>query len=61
MGLGRRVGLGVDDALRWAALYAGLSVRVPTGAAGATHLIEFLEEGARRGLPTPPTRGERVA
>ncbi len=54
-------GLGVDDALRWAALYAALSVRVPTGAGGATHLEEFLEEGARRGLPAPPPRNERVA
>ena len=54
-------GLGVDDSLRWAALYAALSVRVPTGAGGATHLGEFMEEGARRGLPTPPPRTERVA
>ena len=54
-------GLGVDDSLRWAALYAALSVRVPTGAGGATHLVEFMEEGARRGLPTPPPRTERVA
>ena len=51
----------VDDALRWAALYAALSVRVPTGAGGATQLGEFIEEGARRGLPAPPARGERVA
>ena len=54
-------GLGVDDSLRWAALYAALSVRVPTGAGGATHLGEFMEEGARRGLPAPPPRTERVA
>ena len=64
----RRLGVGrrrrasrVDDALRWAALYAALSVRVPTGAGGATHLGEFMEEGARRGLPAPPPRAERVA
>ena len=30
--------MGVDDALHWAALYAALSVRVPTGAGGATRL-----------------------
>jgi ribokinase len=54
-------GLPVDDALRWAALYAALSVRVPTGAGGATHLDEFLDEGARRGLPTPPPRNQHVA
>ena len=58
---GDAAGLSVDDALRWAALYAALSVRVPTGAGGATRLGEFMEEGARRGLPTPPARGERVA
>ena len=58
---GDAAGLSVDDALRWAALYAALSVRVPTGAGGATRLAEFLEEGSRRGLPAPPRRGERVA
>jgi sugar/nucleoside kinase (ribokinase family) len=58
---GDAVGLSIDDALRWAALYAALSVRVPTGAGGATHLIEYMEEGNRRGLPAPPPRNERVA
>jgi ribokinase len=58
---GDHLGMSVDDALQWAALYAALSVRVPTGAGGATHLSELMEEGARRGLPTPPARGERVA
>jgi sugar/nucleoside kinase (ribokinase family) len=53
---GDAAGLAIDDALRWAALYAALSVRVPTGAGGATHLDEFVEEGARRGLPAPPER-----
>ena len=53
---GDAVGLAIDDALRWAALYAALSVRVPTGAGGATQLGEFMEEGARRGLPAPPPR-----
>ena len=45
----------VDDTLRWAALYAALSVRVPTGAGGATKLDEFVAEGTRRGLPAPPS------
>jgi ribokinase len=58
---GDHIGMSVDEALQWAALYAALSVRVPTGAGGASHLGEFMEEGARRGLPTPPERGERVA
>jgi ribokinase len=58
---GDAVGLTVDEALRWAALYAALSVRVPTGAGGATHLTEFVDEGSRRGLRAPPPRGERVA
>jgi ribokinase len=51
---GDTVGMEIDDALRWASLYAALSVRVPTGAAGATPLGEFIEEGSRRGLPLPP-------
>jgi ribokinase len=58
---GEAVGMEIDDALRWAALYAALSVRVPTGAGGATRLGEFIEEGSRRGLPAPPPRGEQVA
>ena len=58
---GEAMGMDVDDALKWAALYAALSVRVPTGAGGATRLAEFVEEGSRRGLPAPPARGERVA
>jgi len=53
---GDTVGLPVDDALKWAALYAALSVRVPTGSGGASHLGEFMEEGSRRGLPAPPAR-----
>jgi ribokinase len=53
---GDAVGLSVDDTLKWAALYAALSVRVPTGAGGATRLEEFVEEGTRRGLPAPPAR-----
>jgi ribokinase len=47
-------GMDIEDSLRWASLYAALSVRVPTGAAGATSLAEFIEEGSRRGLRLPP-------
>ncbi len=53
---GDAVGMPVADTLRWAELYSALSVRVPTGAAGATPLAELIEEGARRGLPAPPAR-----
>ena len=56
----RRLGVGrrgrasrVDDALRWAALYAALSVRVPTGAGGATHL-ERVPRGRRAPRPAGP-------
>jgi ribokinase len=47
-------GLSTEDALHWGSLYAALSVRVPTGAAGATALGAFIEEGSRRGLALPP-------
>jgi ribokinase len=47
-------GMAIEDSLRWASLYAALSVRVPTGAAGASALGDFIEEGSRRGLPLPP-------
>jgi ribokinase len=47
-------GLAIEDALHWGSLYAALSVRVPTGARGATPLGDFIEEGSRRGLQLPP-------
>lgn len=50
--------LDADARLRWAVLYAALSVTVPTGAAGAVPLARLIEEGARRGLPAPPERSE---
>lgn len=46
--------LDAEARLRWAVLYAALSVTVPTGAAGAVRLERLLVEGARRGLPAPP-------
>jgi ribokinase len=49
-----------EAALRWATLYASLSVGVPTGAAGALALESFVEEGRRRGLPALPSGKERV-
>jgi sugar/nucleoside kinase (ribokinase family) len=49
-------GMAIEDGLRWASLYAALSVGVPTGAAGAATLAALMEEGARRGLPTLPPR-----
>jgi sugar/nucleoside kinase (ribokinase family) len=47
-------GADVETALRWAVLYASLSVTVATGAAGAVPLARLLEEGSNRGLPPLP-------
>lgn len=40
-----------ETRMRWAGLYAALSVRAPTGVAGAVTREQLLAEGARRGLP----------
>jgi sugar/nucleoside kinase (ribokinase family) len=40
--------------MRWANLYAALSVTAPTGVGGAVTRAELLEEGRRRGLPELP-------
>ncbi len=40
--------------VRWANLYAALSVTAPTGVGGAVTRAVLLEEGARRGLPALP-------
>ena len=40
--------------MRWANLYAALSVGSPTGVGGAVTRAELLEEGRRRGLPGLP-------
>jgi len=37
--------------MRWAGLYAALSVKAPTGMAGAVTREQLFEEGAGRGLP----------
>jgi sugar/nucleoside kinase (ribokinase family) len=41
------------ERLRWAVLYASLSVRVATAVAGAVSLKALLEEGAEHGLASP--------
>ena len=48
--------LGADPevAVRWANLYAGLSVGAHTGTGGAVTRERLLEEGSRRGLPPLP-------
>ena len=42
-----------EERLRWAVLYATLSVSVPTAVAGAVTRAELIEQGARRGLTGP--------
>jgi sugar/nucleoside kinase (ribokinase family) len=49
------------DRLRWAALYASLSVSVPTGFAGAVTEQVLIHEGTKRGLPEPPALGWRAS
>jgi sugar/nucleoside kinase (ribokinase family) len=49
------LGADAEVALQWANLYAGMSVTVQTGAAGALTREALLAEGARRGLPELPT------
>jgi len=42
-----------EECLRWAVIYAGLSIAIPTGAGGAVSEARLLEEGAQRGLSAP--------
>jgi sugar/nucleoside kinase (ribokinase family) len=42
-----------EECLRWAVLYAGLSIAKPTGVGGAVSEARLLEEGAARGLTAP--------
>jgi ribokinase len=51
-------GAELEVALRWACLYAGLSVRTATALSGALSLGELLDEGLTRGL-TPPEGATR--
>src|SRR4051812_18724463 len=46
-------GASLEERLRWAVLYASLSVRVATAVAGAVTLRALLEEGAEHGLASP--------
>ena len=46
-------GAGPLERLRWAVVYASLSVRVATAVAGAATLEALVEEGARLGLARP--------
>ncbi|RKQ90695.1 sugar/nucleoside kinase (ribokinase family) [Solirubrobacter pauli] len=46
-------GAALEQRLRWAVLYASLSVRVATAVAGAVTLRALLEEGASYGLTSP--------
>jgi hypothetical protein len=46
-------GVTLEERLRWAVLYAAMSVRVATAVAGAAALKALLEEGARHGLTSP--------
>jgi sugar/nucleoside kinase (ribokinase family) len=39
-----------EECLRWAVIYAGLSIAIPTGFGGAVSEARLLEEGAQRGL-----------
>ncbi len=57
---GDAMGMDVHDTLRWAALYAALSVRVPTGAGGATKLAEFVAEGHAAGPARSALRRHRL-
>lgn len=45
--------LALEARLHWSVLYAALSVRVPTAAAGAVDLRTLLGEGTKRGLEAP--------
>jgi sugar/nucleoside kinase (ribokinase family) len=46
-------GADLVERLRWAVLYAALSVRVATATAGAVSLKALLEEGVQHGLASP--------
>jgi sugar/nucleoside kinase (ribokinase family) len=55
------LGLDLRAKLRWAVLYAAISVTVPTGAAGAVMLDQLLAEGERRGMRLPVPDPNRAA
>jgi len=49
-------GASPEECLRWAVIYAGLSIATPTGVGGAVSDARLLEEGAARGLAAPRPR-----
>jgi ribokinase len=51
-------GVAAPERLRWAVLYAALSVRVPTAVAGAATREALVEAGARYGLTSGPIEEE---
>jgi sugar/nucleoside kinase (ribokinase family) len=51
------LGLALEERVRWAVLYAALSVRVPTALAGAASRSALVEAGAARGLALPASQG----
>ena len=50
-------GAAPEEALRWAVIYAGLSIATPTGVGGAVTEERLLEEGTQRGLTAPRSAG----
>jgi sugar/nucleoside kinase (ribokinase family) len=48
-----RLGLSLEERLRWAVLYASLSVQVPTALAGAATRTVLVQAGAEQGLTLP--------
>jgi sugar/nucleoside kinase (ribokinase family) len=46
-------GASPEECLRWAVIYAGLSIATPTGVGGAASEARLLEEGLQRGLSAP--------
>ena len=50
------MGADLEARLRWANLYAALSLGTPTGVGGAVDRERLTEEGRRRGLPELPAR-----
>jgi ribokinase len=46
-------GASPEECLRWATIYAGLSVATPTGVGGAVDEARLLDEGTQRGLAAP--------
>jgi sugar/nucleoside kinase (ribokinase family) len=48
-----QAGVSPEERLRWAVIYAGLSITSPTAVGGAVDEERLLSEGARYGLQSP--------